>query len=168
MDSFAIDENVLIVANDASRSSRNQPPLAPQANEECVASCIAFLNKVRKRGIVVIDQQGEVISRYGRHLERRGQPGVGDAFYKYLVERQYQGKRVKSVDLESNGPDYLSFPNDPDLADLDRNDRIYVALAIAAPAIIANAVDSDYRQKTAPLSRNQVSVLELCSDCLKE
>jgi hypothetical protein len=166
MSIFIVDENVAIVANDPVRSEAK----APQADGVCRLACVRLLRKAAKSGVVAIDAAGEVLQAYRRHLNYRGQPGVGDAFFKHLVDHQFNHKRVRRVALPRHADrGFEAFPADSDLATFDPSDRIYVALALVAPGkpTIFNAVDSDYREHEQALRRVGVKVTELCPRCIR-
>jgi Protein of unknown function (DUF2911) len=57
-----VDENVAIVANDATS------------------------------GEVVVDDAGACFGKYARHLSRRGQPGIGNAFLRHMLENAHNSK----------------------------------------------------------------------------
>jgi hypothetical protein len=165
-----VDENVAIVANDVARITSKQSPMTPQADIKCRQASVRILRKIVSRGIAVIDDDGEMIMGYKKHLSHRGQPGTGDAFFKHLVESSYNVRRVRKVHLPKTASgEFQHFPADPDLRTFDHDDRIYVALAKASvvEALIVNSVDSDYRDHAVALKRNNVNVEELCPNCLK-
>ncbi|MCY3786637.1 MAG: hypothetical protein OXG47_07930 [bacterium] len=70
-------------------------------------------------------------------------------------------------DNEDRG--FQEFPDDPALAGFDRDDRVFVAVSIAAGVynVILNAVDSDYYLHSESLRRAGVIVEELCPSELK-
>jgi hypothetical protein len=165
-----VDENVAIVANDVARITTKQSPMTPQADTKCRLASVRILRKIVHGGVAIIDDDGEVMMGYKKHLSRRGQPGTGDAFFKHLVESSYDARRVRQVHLPKLASgEFHHFPADPDLRTFDYDDRIYVALAKASvvKALIANSVDSDYRDHAVALKRNNVNVEELCQNCLK-
>ena len=166
MVAYVVDENVPIVANDASRPEKK----SPQADAECRQSCIRVLKLIVAKGAVVLDDAGEVMFKYRRRLSGTGQPGVGDAFLKHLSDRQYDRRKVLRISLhQSSTGEFTDFPDDPALASFDPADRIFVALARAAPSrsAILNAVDSDYQQHRRALGHAGVHVTELCPHCIR-
>jgi hypothetical protein len=167
MSTFVVDENVPIVANDRVRTI----PKAPQADNACRISCVHALRHIVKSGILIIDDVGEVLDNYRRHLQHRGQPGVGDAFFKHIVDNQFNRKKVHRISVpKTNENEFESFPADPALHTFDGSDRIYVALALAAPqnSPILNAVDSDYNEHKTALEKAGVRVQELCLQCIRK
>jgi len=97
-----------------------------------------------------------------------GQPGSGDALFRYLSDNQYNSDRVRRRELTPNADrGYEEFPEENGLTGFDPADRIYVALAAGqAGTCIANCVDSDYRNVADALIQARVRVRELCPDCL--
>jgi hypothetical protein len=170
MKAVIVDENVTIVANDVVRVSSGQAPKAPQADDMCRLSTIRRLRTIMRQEKVIVDASGTVIGAYRRYLSGTGQPGLGDVFFKWVCDHLYDADRVERIELGLNDDGtYSAFPDDPRLANFDRADRVFVALALECPAKpqIINAVDSDYYHHMAALQNKDVSVEELCGHCLK-
>ena len=157
MKGFVVDVNVAIVANGKS----------PQADLDCMASCVDALEDISKNGLIVLDDGMRILSEYLRHLSPKGEPGLGDAFMRWVWENQAVVERCERVILTPSGPgeaDFAEFPADPALATFDPNDRKYVAVALASernPNIL-NAVDPDWWQYKDVLARNGVRLQFLC------
>ena len=152
MTDYVVDENVPIVANDSSRAE----PKAPQADPACRLACVRALKSVVNAGILIIDSDGIVLEKYRRHLQHKGQPGIGDAFFKHVVDHQFDQRKVRRIPIQINADrEFEAFPVDVALATFDRSDRVYVTLALVAPdnPQILNAVDSDYVAHRAALER---------------
>jgi hypothetical protein len=165
-----VDENVPIVANDVVRIDTKQPPQAPQASNQCRLAVIQRLRRITLSEQIVLDDVGFLIARYRRYLNGKGQPGLGDAFLKYVSDNEFNTEKITRICLaKDDAGGFTSFPKDSELDTFDRADRIFVALAIAAPAgaIIVNAVNSDYAHHKRALVRNGVNVEELCPNELK-
>jgi hypothetical protein len=129
MPMYIVDENVPIVRNDSSRKK----PKAPQADETCRRACIRALKSVVRSGILIVDADGVVLAKYRRHLQHKGQPGVGDAFFKHVADNQFNPRKVARVNLQQNADRvFEDFPADASLAAFDRSDRVFVALALAS------------------------------------
>ncbi len=86
-----VDTNVAVVAN-----RKASEPLA------CAASCAKALADIAAGGLLVIDAAGLIFSEYRRHLVFAGQPGAGDAFFKWLCDNRWNPKRVAQVELEDD------------------------------------------------------------------
>lgn len=158
---FAIDENVLAVANDVGRIDREEQPICQQASDECRLACVEFLGGVRRGHKILIDDRGQVLAFYRRKASLAGQPGSADAFLKFLYDNQYNGDAVELCDIGESP----SFDLDETILEsmFDPDDRIYVALVLATePSELVNAVDTDYEENAALLSTAGVVVRELC------
>ena len=157
MRAFVVDVNVAIAANGKS----------PQADLDCVAGCVNALDNIPKSGLVVLDDGMRILSEYQRHLSPKGQPGLGDAFMKWVWENQAVVERCERVILTPSGTwdeDFAEFPTDPALTNFDPADRKYVAAALVsqrAPEVL-NAVDPDWWQYRDALQRNGVRLRFLC------
>ncbi len=161
MTAVVIDTNVLIVANGRSR----------QADEDCVLACLDALDEART-GIVLLDDKGRILNEYMGRLSLSGQPGVGDAFFKWLHDHQADPRHCECVRItpkSSDAEDFKEFPNDSKLAGFDRSDRKFVAVARASrrnPSIL-NAVDRDWWDFREALKGNGVLVQFLCPSAMK-
>jgi len=167
MNAYVVDENVPIVANDGVRSE----PKVPQADGNCRLACVQALKRIVKSGILIIDSAGGVLENYRAYLQHRGQPGVGDAFYKHVIDHQFNRTKVRRILITKNAQgEFEDFPTDPALATFDPSDRLYVALAVAAPEKprILNAVDSDYSEHQTALEGVGVHVYEVCPQCIRK
>ena len=152
-----LDTNVLVVANGRDT----------HATDQCRLAAIRCLRSVQQANKAVIDSLGHIIDEYRKYCVHSGKPDVGDQFFMWLV--QSQGS-IKTADLEPH-PErgYEEFPDDPELASFDQDDRKFVAAALAAgpDTDVINAVDSDYQAFAGALAAAGVSVVELCQDELK-
>jgi hypothetical protein len=117
-------------------------------------------------GKIVLDEGNWILSEYQDNLRSDGQPGVGDAFLKWVYNYQWNPQwcdRVRITPTE-DGTSFSEFPDDPDLKGFDRSDRKFVAAARAHPESppILNAVDTDWWLFRAALVRNGVHVEFVC------
>lgn len=158
--SVVIDTNVPKVANGQT----------PQASAECMLVCVRELEETTARRVVLIDDRGLILDEYAGQLKRRGQPGVGDAFFKWLWDRQgdeHFCRRITVTPLLSRG--FAEFPNDPALAKFDPSDRKFVATAIASaedPDLL-NAADTDWWAHRRELQKHGVRVRFLCPELME-
>jgi hypothetical protein len=76
-----VDTNVPIVANGGSKTRQGRSNASPQ----CRIKTIEFLEQLVKKGRIVLDLGGEIQAEYLRHLNARGQPGVGDRFLQVVL-----------------------------------------------------------------------------------
>ncbi|MEM6457641.1 MAG: hypothetical protein AAF772_21310, partial [Acidobacteriota bacterium] len=120
-----VDTNVALVANGAQ----------DDASSACGNTCRQrLLDITRGRAGLVLDRGRRIEAEYGRKLRSSGQPGVGDAFLKWVLTNRANRQRCRQVGLtpRSDEPDdFTTFPNNPALADFDRDDRKFVAVARA-------------------------------------
>jgi hypothetical protein len=156
MAAVVMDTNVGVVANGKT----------PQANIECVSSCTDALVEIRERHRVLLDDRGLILDEYLRHLSPSGQPGLGDAFFKWLWDNQWNPEHCRQVPVTpvSERRGFEEFPEDPDLATFDPSDRKFVAVALASgeqPEIL-NASDTDWWHHREALSRHGAQVRFLC------
>jgi hypothetical protein len=128
---------------------------------------VLVLRQLRDEGKVVLDTAGHILAEYRVMLEPCGQPGVGDAFYKHLLNNQYNDEHCVLVDLPVDpiSMEYIHFPVDPALTGFDRSDRKFVAASLACsdPSPVVNALDTDWRDYAAPLAGNGIVVEQLCA-----
>ena len=157
MNAFVIDTNVAIVANGKT----------PQAGRACELACIRVLVELRRTGIVVLDMGMQILSEYMKRLSMSGQPGLGDAFMKWVWQVQADSSHCELVMIsphEQRG--FVEFPDDQALNDFDRDDRKFVAVALTSskhPSVL-NAVDSDWWVYRDSLRRNGVAIRFLCPE----
>ena len=154
-----MDTNVGVVANGR----------AEQAGPGCVGACITALEAIRKDRRVVLDDQGDILDEYRRHMHPSGQPGPGDAFFKWLWSNQADRRRCVTVAVVPDpGRGYREFPDSPVLANFDQDDRKFVAAARAAgtdPPIL-NASDTDWWHYRQALEDHGVRVEDLCPELM--
>lgn len=135
---FVVDTNEPIVAN-----GRAGPADGRQPSIECRELTIKFLMWVLKKGIVLLDVDGEIQKEYQTYLNPRGQPGVGDLFY--LEVLRSAPNRVERHDLPKGlDGEYVDLPRELIEVRFDPSDGKFAALAKRATATVANATDSDW------------------------
>ena len=159
---WAIDENVIAVANDLARVDRGEAPLCPQVDDACRIACAKFLMDAIKSGVILLDDADVVFRYYRRKASLSGQPGSGDVFLRELYRSSYSGKTVVRVNVGL--PPNFGLPIAFTVSGFDPDDMIYVALARASmPAEVVNAADSDYANTASSLAEIGVPIRELCS-----
>jgi hypothetical protein len=160
--SVVIDTNVPIVANGHHE----------EASLRCIEACIDALMQARS-GPVLVDDGYLIFEEYRRHLLQAGQPGLGDAFFRWLWDNQANPACCRQITIV---PDQLGyrvfeeFPDDPELAGFDRSDRKFVAVALASeesPPIL-NASDTDWWEARDALARHGVYPLFLCPELMTQ
>lgn len=73
---LVIDTNVLIAANGQN---------CPQVTPACQLMCVQQLRHVQIHDVLVIDDSFNILREYQRQVSPTGQPGVGDAFLKWVL-----------------------------------------------------------------------------------
>ncbi len=154
-----MDTNVARVANGKTE----------QALPVCVLQCVLTLHRIRDEQCVLLDDKNLIYNEYKKCLSYSGQPGPGDAFFKWLHDNQGYLEYCRKV-MVTLDPDreFKEFPDDPDLVSFDRSDRKFVAVALASgtePEIL-NASDTDWRDHYQELRRHGVTVVFLCPELM--
>ncbi len=161
MDAVVIDTNVLLIANGNHAG----------ATQQCRDACAQRLLQRQRAGVVVIDDAYRILEEYS-HKTRPNQPkGVGDAFLKWLLQNQANGKRVHRVTIHQTRVDrFTEFPDDALQDRFDPPDRKFVAVANAHPdkPAVWQAGDSKWLAWWQDLKRLGVQVEFLCPDDLRE
>lgn len=153
-----VDVNVLRTANGQ----------ADHVGPDCQLAAIDFLLQCRGNSKLVLDDYYKIMELYAVGCSHSGQPGVGDQFFVWARDNIASLEKAK-FDVDSDG-NISSFPDDPDLATFDWDDRIYIATALATkpPSRLINAVDSDYSEHGEQLARAGLDVIELCPEALHQ
>ena len=153
---FVIDTNVPVVANRRSE----------QASTACVWICVRCLWQITLNGKVVLDDGWRLIGEYIRNLRSDGQPGVGDAFLKWVLTNWKNPNRCELVTISptQRDNDFREFPKDPALKRFDPSDRKFVATALGHPKRppILQAIDWKWWHLKNALRSNGVRVRFLC------
>ena len=149
---FVVDTNVAIVANGSSETN---------ADDLCRLTCVERLEQLVEQGTVAVDNQGLILEEYANHLSWSGGPGVGDKFFKYVFNNQYEGHHVQSFVVTPSDNERRSFEELPENT-FDRSDRKFLAVAVAANAVVLNATDSDWGKHQALMDQLGVKVDQLC------
>ena len=167
MPAYVIDTNVGVVAN--GKDCPQADPVCKLACIEKLKECVEFLNG-KKQGHVVIDSGNEIFEEYRSYFDFKGQPGVGDMFFKVLHERRFSTDNCERVTIKPDAEwGYEEFPHDEALDGFDPSDRKFVAVAVKShhSPVILNAIDSDWQEDAEALEK-YVKVEELCPNCLKK
>jgi hypothetical protein len=152
-----VDTNVMLVANRK----------AEQASSECVIECVKHLVALQTGGKLVLDNGWYLLREYGNRLSSSGQPGVGDAFYKWALSNFRNPECCETftiTPIESDPGNFLEFPDNPELKNFDLNDRKFAALSVVSKAPMWEAVDKDWWQCRDALRASGVAVEFLCPD----
>lgn len=153
-----IDTNVLVVANGANA----------QAGPRCQLACIDALLSAREQGAAIDDAQ-RILTEYRAYCSYSGQPGVGDAFFRWLWNQQGNPQKCRTVTITPHDErGFVEFPDDERLAGFDPSDRKFAAVAKTAgdaPPVL-NATDTDWWEAREALAEHGVSVDFLCPECM--
>ena len=155
-----MDTNVAMVANGQ----------AEQAGLQCQQNCTAALRQIREDKIILLDAEGLIFEEYRRNLNLSGEPGAGDAFFKWLLDNQENPRHCRSVAITPH-PErgFAEFPDDQELSNFDRSDRKFVAVALASGASppVWNASDTDWWQHRDALEKHGVAVHFICPELME-
>lgn len=152
-----IDTNVTIAANGKDT----------HAGADCQLKCIQMLEDTyNKKNIIFLDDSELIFSEYSQYLSYKGQPGVGDIFFKYLHDQKYSNDCIQLVKI-TPGDDRRGFLELPE-NNLDRSDQKFLAVAKVTGSKIINALDTDWSEQSELLANLELSVKELCSENLKK
>lgn len=157
MTAFVVDTNVAKVANCAADID---------VDDVCKLTCMESLERLVRQGVIAIDETGFVLEEYSNNLAWSGAPGVGDAFFRYILNNQYKCERIKRVAVTPSD-DNRGFEELPENT-LDRSDRKFLAVAVAGNATILNATDSDWCEQQKLIKELGVDVNELCPHELRQ
>ena len=159
-----VDTNVPKVANLAM-----QPDPNSDVPDECVLACIEAIEHVIKKKGLVIDANDDIFDEYRRQLSMEGQPGVGDAFMKWVHDHRHSLPDCQRVQITKNGDSYNEFPVHEDLNDFDNSDRKFVAVSNAHPdkPAIFQAADSKWWGWKDALSQCGITVQFMCEGYIK-
>ena len=151
MPRYVIDTNVPIVANGKDGA----------ISIDCRLAAVKLLQKAIENGRIILDNAGEIQEEYRRHLDSRGQPGVGDRFYMEVINSHPD--KVTRVDVKKRADgEFEDLPQAIIDADFDPSDRKFAAVARKANAKVYNAVDSDWIEKRAIIEANGIIIVFLC------
>ncbi|MEB3338149.1 MAG: hypothetical protein VKJ46_11845 [Leptolyngbyaceae bacterium] len=132
----------------------------------CLRFCQCVTPKtVQKTDTLVLDNLWLIIGEYKKKVSPSGQPGVGDAFLKWVLTNRSNPQRCEQVSItQISENEFAEFPKSEALEKFDRSDRKFVAVALAHPhhPPITNAVDSDWRDFQDALAEYGVQIEFLC------
>ena len=151
MTTFVVDTNVAIAANGR----------GTHADTQCQLTCVQRLMSLVAGETVAIDDGNLILDEYKSHLNFSGRPGVGDVFFKHVFNNQYQGESVRRVTVTPSQDDRRGFEELPSNT-FDPSDRKFLAVAVAAEAVVLNATDSDWGEQAALMDVLDVKVNQLC------
>jgi len=151
-----VDTNVAMAANGRDT----------HASLSCQYVCTVFLEELvspEKLTHIILDEQGLIFAEYRGRLSYKGQPDVGDMFFKYLHDHMYLGKKIKLVPITPIADEERDFNELPPNS-VDKSDRKFLAAAVVANAEIVNAVDTDWHMQVEFIAGLGVKVRQLCPE----
>lgn len=157
-----VDTNVVVVSNRRNGESR-----------ECANHCAQALLKITKLGLLVLDNQGLILTEYRRYCSFSGQPGIGDYFFRWVHDNLGQAHFVQRVAI-ANHPDaphsFVEFPEHEELTTFDPADRKFVAVSNAHQdkPMILQASDSKWWGVKDALLECGITVDFLCRSEIEE
>lgn len=154
-----VDTNVPVAANGRSQ----------QASPSCISACVRRLDRLCREDTIVLDDGWIILREYMNNLRSLGQPGVGDAFLKWVLTNRRNPRRcelVHLIHLDVGDGHFAAFPDDEELSGFDISDRKFVAVALThgEQPPIANALDRDWWDYRIPLARYGITVEFVCPD----
>jgi hypothetical protein len=156
MKRVVVDTNVPIIAN-----GRPDPDSKRAPSIGCRLAAVEALERARDHQCIMLDLAGEMQAEYARYLDARGQPGVGDQFYRHIINSA--PGRVERRDLPRKvNNEFLHLPQPLIDARFDPSDRKFAAMAKLARATVLNATDSDWLQHAAVLKQSKIVVENVC------
>ena len=181
MAAVIIDTNVLVVANTDIREDENGKlvafGMADHATPSCIITCQNRLDQIRRDSTkVVLDDKERIIREYRRYVvdpqpNPRQQNRAGDLFWAWLMRIQWRKEKCTMVHItpaRGNGTEFEEFPDNEALNDFDKDDRKFIAVAIAytratqQTAPILQAVDTKWEGFIETLQRHGVEVEQIC------
>ena len=181
MPAVIIDTNVIVVANTGIREDENgrliAVGMADHATPDCIIACQNRLTQIRSGATkVVLDDKERIIGEYRRYVKdpRQSPPQqrrAGDLFWAWLTRIQWTEEKCTMVHItpsQGNGTEFEEFPDDAALNDFDKDDRKFIAVAMAyardyqQTASILQAVDTKWKCFIEALQRHGVEVERIC------
>ncbi|MES9906448.1 MAG: hypothetical protein ABW168_27675 [Sedimenticola sp.] len=159
-----VDTNVPKTANLAT-----QPDLGSDVSNDCILACIEAVEHVIKKRGLIMDAGDEIFDEYRQQLSMKGQPGIGDAFMKWVNDHRHNPNYCDRVTITKTGDSYDEFPDHDGLGNFDKSDRKFVAVANAhqgKPPIL-QATDNKWWGWKDSLIEVGITVHFLCSEYTK-
>lgn len=150
---FVVDTNVWVMAGKLLAQFQTDEEI------DCAEGCLDWLGSfISGSSFLVVDLDYRILGEYRANIRPKSQADL----WLNALERKPREKRLIEVAIEWDSDGYALVP--PELAIPDKNDRKFVAVALAhqpTPSIV-NATDSDWSQNKTMLSTGSIPVQELC------
>lgn len=136
----------------------------------CIEQCIKSVNHVIQKGKLVLDEDGEIFQEYKNQLSLKGQPGMGDAFIKWVHDNQWKANKVNRVKITKTRDSFVEFPSNTELSNFDKSDRKFIAVANAHPKnpTVLQAVDSKWWGYREVFRSEGIKVMFLCPELIEK
>ena len=161
MGEVIVDSNVAAVANG----------LASQADDACLSRCVAELRRIQRDCRLLLDDDRLILREYQKHLGPPGSARPGDAFIKWALINQGNQAHIRRISITPDiEREFAEFPDVPELARFDHDDRKFVAVALASgtsPPIV-NASDRDWWEHREALQAHGIEILFLCPELMPQ
>ncbi len=156
MKPLVIDTNVPIVANGPRNKRKDAAP-----SEQCQEAAILRLKQAVHSELILLDSDSAIQNEYRRYLDPKGQPGVGDLFYRHILNSMPGRVERRELPKDANG-EYTHLPQSLIDAGFDQSDRKFAALAKQENGTVINATDSDWLEHARTLSQENIEVSNIC------
>ena len=148
-----VDTNIAVIANGRETT----------ASGACQIKDIEFLEALVEKDRTVIDAGNEVLTEYRKRLKAEGQPGLGDLFFRHLLDNQGNAKSVRVVDGNDARADNLRHAfTHGNLSAFDLSDRPFAVCAVVGRARVATATDSDWLDHEVGLQACGIRIDFIC------
>lgn len=117
-------------------------------------------------GCITIDESGEILKEYRKRLKSKGQPGVGDFFYRHILNHRGNARRVHVVDPDDARGDKLRSAFQAGLSRFDLDDQVFALCAVVDRVPVATAIDSDWEIAHTGLVACGVRIKYVCGKAL--
>ena len=142
-------------------ASVDKIPPKDKTEAECIKACIEWFQEFRQGDTeykIAVDMAFKILTEY------RGQIKKGGLAEQYLNDLLAQPiDRIEFVEVEYDENGHAILPDD--IMD-DLSDRKFVAVALHfdPPALIINALDTDWQKSKEKLEVADITIQELCPD----
>jgi hypothetical protein len=139
--------------------------LHPDASENCIATCLAFLRLIEDDYPLVVDQNDAIFLEYLGTLQNAGTSGIAVKLVQTLYRTRYGNPgchRVAITPVAVPPGEYEEVPTA--LRDFDPDDQKFIAVAVAADggAPIAVGLDGEWLERRADFAAAGIDIQFAC------
>ena len=163
-----IDTNVMVTANKIVSAIDDDIVVRYPALVEC---CIKTLISISEKQVyVVLDEDDEIFNEYKVLLHFSGQPGVGDAFFKWLHDNRWSFPASERIKLHKTNDSYTEFPIEMEVENVDVSDKMFFAISNAHPAkpAILEAADTKWWKWKEAAVKCGISIVFMDEDYMRD